>query len=70
MKLYTKMHLLEALKEAGLPSTYKSLLKLEKDGVVPKSESGTDFSVNRMRLYTGDEIKTIVSLVKTHKKNG
>lgn len=69
MKIYTKMHLLAALKDAGLPSTYKSLLKMEREGVVPGS-AGNDNSIpgRSQRFYTETEIVEIVDRVKLHKQ--
>ena len=67
-KMYSKQHLLQALKKEGLPSTYKSLLKYEKAGIVPTGDNAIGFGIsNRWRLYTEDEIKQIVDTVKKHK---
>lgn len=62
--IYTKKHLLEALKEAGLPSSYKTLLKMENAGVVPRG--GEIKSTDSDRFYTEEEINSIVSKVKEH----
>jgi len=66
MKIFTKSSLLNALKEAGLPHSYKWLLKAEKDGLIPRDN---EIGVNNHRFYTEDEIKSIVNIVKNHKKN-
>ena len=62
MEVYTKKHLLEALAKAGLPSSYKSLLEIERRGVIPRG--GMLKSVNDDRFYTLEEINSIVEQVK------
>lgn len=68
MKLFTKMHLLAALEQNNLPHTYKSLLKMEREGIIPTS-GGLEFSMNRQRLYTEEEINDIVSKVRVNKND-
>jgi len=66
--VYTKKHLLEALRKENLPHSYKSLLKLERTGVIPCSANGIEtISGNRQRLYSAEEMSAIVDKVKTHK---
>lgn len=65
MKVLTKKHLLEALAKEGLPSSYKSLLKYERLGIVP-TKGAVERSGN-WRLYTEQEIKEIVQMVREHK---
>lgn len=68
MKVYTKKHLLEALSKEGLPATYKSLLKYEKLGIIPTNGSAEGVgTAGNWRLYTEEEIKSIVVKVKQHK---
>lgn len=63
MKIFTKSSLLSALKVAGLPHSYKWLLKAEKEGLIPRDN---EIGVNNHRFYTEDEIKSIVSKVKKY----
>jgi len=76
--IFTKSHLLEALKKAHTQSkknggpdigyTYKSLLEYEKKGIIPRG--GTEIEVSSAnRFYTRDEIDAIVRRVKDY-KNG
>ena len=77
MKVLTKLHLLKALKEANdksvknggpqIPSNYKSLMDLERDGVIPRG--GGIVSPRNDRLYTQEEIDDIVRKVVAY-KNG
>ena len=66
MKVYTKIHLLKALKKAGLPHTYKSLLNYEKQGIIDRG--GEIESASNNRYFTEQEIKTIVAKIKEQKK--
>ena len=67
-KIYSKKHLLEALKSAGQPFTYASLLEYEKKGVLPKPEHAIGFGNGRWRFYTMVEIKENVRLVAEYRK--
>lgn len=70
MKVFTKKHLLEALKKEGLPSSYKSLIKYENMGVIPTSLNVEGLgNAGNWRLYTEQDIKEIVRKVKEHKRN-
>lgn len=69
MKLFTKVHLLEALKNAGLPSTYKALLKMESDGIISRGGKDVEVLDNTDRFYTREEIKEIVLKIKAYKRN-
>lgn len=67
MKVYTKKHLLKALKKAGLPHSYKTLLQYERLGLIDRG--GNEIEVrNNERFYTEQEIKSIVVKVKTYKE--
>lgn len=71
MKLLTKMHLLEALKAAGVPHTYKTLIRYEKAGIIPQSTTSIEYEIGpRRRLYTEDEIKEIVAKVVEYRRGG
>lgn len=71
MQLFSKQHLLQALKDNGLPYTYKSLLKYEKLGVIPSSDNAIGMGVtNRWRLYTKEQIDSVVLKLKEYKRNG
>lgn len=63
MKIFTKSSLLGALKSAGLPHSYKWLLKAEKEGLIPRDN---EIGVNNHRFYTDEEIKSIVDKVKIY----
>lgn len=68
MKVFTKKHLFDALKEAGLPYSYKSLLKFERLGIIPTNNASGEVSgVNNWRLYTEKEIKEIVKKIRAYK---
>lgn len=62
--MFSKRHLLEALKKAKVPYTYKALLKFERDGVIPMP-SRVD---GRERYYTREQIEMIVEKVRVHKQ--
>lgn len=66
VKVYTKIHLLKALKEAGLPHTYKSLLNYEKQGVV--NRGGEIVSASNDRYFTESEITEIVEKIRRMKQ--
>ena len=65
--IYRKKDLMEALKKAGLPWSYKSILHFEEIGLFERSKNHTG-----NRLYTGQEIEEIVQKVAVYKrsKNG
>lgn len=68
--IYTKKHLLKALAEAGLPYSYKSLIKYEKLGVIPRETSHEVAGVSHdMRFYHEEDIENIVAKIKEYKKN-
>lgn len=64
MNLFSKRHLLEALKRAGVPYTYKVLLKYERDGIIPEP-SRVD---GRERFYTQEQIEEVIQRVLVYKK--
>jgi hypothetical protein len=64
--IYTKKHLLLALKEAGLPFSYPTLIAYEKAGIIPQPDSKVSFADRNWRFYTGEEIENIVSKVKNY----
>lgn len=66
MKVFTKIHLLQALKEAGLPCTYRSLLNYERQGIINRG-GGEIESASNDRYFTEQEIKEIVEKIKVLK---
>ena len=63
MVVKTKKDLQKALSEAGLPSSYNSILGYEKSGLI--SRGGTEIKVaSRDRFYTQQEIQEIVNRIK------
>lgn len=67
MKVYTKQHLFEALQKAGLPASYKTLLKYERLGIIPRDSEMDVQGVHGTRFYSEKEINQIVERVKKHK---
>ena len=68
-KLFSKKYLLVALKKAGLPYSYKALIKYERRGIIPQPESAVGFgSMKKWRLYTQEEIDEIVQKMTSYKK--
>lgn len=67
--VFSKKYLLESLKRAGVPYSYKSLLLYEKKGIIPKPENAIGFGRgSKWRLYRQDEINDIVARVVAYKK--
>ncbi len=58
----TKIDLLKALREARLPFSYKTMLKYEADGIIPRMGKPGE-----IRYFTDKEIKSIVNKVKNYK---
>jgi hypothetical protein len=75
-RIYSKKHMLKALKEADkkhknikVPYSYKSLIVLEKKGVIPESFSDFDLAGGQpWRLYTKEEIENNVQKVIQYKR--
>ena len=67
-QIFSKKHLLEALKRADQPFTYASLLQYEKKGVIPQPEHAIGFGNGRWRFYTQDEINENVKLITDYRK--
>lgn len=67
-QIYSKKHLLEALKKAGLPFTYASLLQYEKRGVVPQPKHAIGFGNGRWRFYTMQEINENVKRIGNYRR--
>lgn len=61
MKIYTKKDMLQALKDAGLPSTYLTLQHYEAKGIIDRSDRMTN------RSYTLEEIRENVERVRLAK---
>lgn len=66
-KLFSKKHLLKALKKAGLPYSYPSLVTMERKGIIPQSDNAIGVGTNRWRLYTKEELDMIVERVRQYK---
>ena len=66
-KLYSRKHLLLALKQAGLPHTYITLLSYERKGIVPKPKLAIGFGNGKWRFYTREDIKSTVRLVRKYR---
>ncbi len=67
--LFSKRHLLKALKEAGLPFTYVTLMDLEKKGVVSKPQHMQVMNGFKWRFYTQEEINENIKKIREY-KNG
>lgn len=65
----TKKHLVDALKKAGLPNAYSTILHYEAIGVIPKAKNPIDFGHTQWRSYSDKEIENIVERVKKHVSN-
>jgi len=73
--LYTKKHMMEALKAAGekypklkIGHSYITLLKMERTGVINLANRSLTVNDRNWRFYTGKEIKENVDRVVAHKK--
>ena len=65
--ILSKKHLMEALKRAGLPYSYNSILDFERKGVIPRPESelgNQEYKGNR--VYNQEEIEQIVAKVSAY----
>lgn len=67
-QIYTKQFLLETLAKNGLPATYKTLMKYEELGIIPKPVTGGVGSAKNWRLYSEEEIQIIVEKVREYVK--
>ena len=64
--LMTKKYLQQALREAGLPSSYVTLLSYERQGIIPAPRTPTLGGGRDTRFYTQEEIDQIVIAVRAH----
>lgn len=64
--LYSKKHLLQALREAGLPCSYPTLVRYEKEGIVSKPAGMVGYMDREWRFYTQEEIEQVLAAVKAH----
>lgn len=66
---YSKQHLLIALAKAGLPCSYTTLIKYERNGIIPAPNSPATFKKSKRvwRFYSEEEIEDIIAKVKKHK---
>lgn len=67
-ELYSKQILLEALKEAGLPHSYPSLLRYEKKGIIQRPANEIKYPDRSWRFYTIEEIDRIVIRIRKYIK--
>lgn len=67
-ELFGKKQLLQALKDAGLPATYQSLLKYERSGIVRQPIRQIKYTDRSWRAYTIDELRDIIEAIRIHKK--
>lgn len=65
-KLYSKKHLLKALKAAKLPASYPTMLKYETLGVLTKPQGQVIYDDRVWRFYTQKEIDANVQRVKNY----
>lgn len=68
IQLYSKRHLLKALKKNRLPHSYMTLMKYEKMGVVTQPIRAIGFGNGRHRLYTQEDINENVDRVRKFQK--
>lgn len=70
---FSKKHLYEALRKAGLPATRMSVLNYERQGVLLKPKKQMHFADKIWSFYTKEEIDESVArvadFVKTNKKS-
>lgn len=60
--MYFKKQMFEKVKEAGVSISYQTLLKYEKNGVIPPPQR-----VGSWRMYSDEDIALIIEKVKTHR---
>jgi len=65
-QVFTKKHLAAALKEAGLPYSYPTLLNYERQGIIAKPNQNAEFVDRFWRFYTREEIDQAVVNVKAY----
>lgn len=70
-KVYYKGDLLAYLKSKGLPASYPTLLKYEKEGILPppRKEKVGNFP-KKWRVYTGREMKELANKMISMVENG
>ena len=64
--LYPVSHLFKELRENNLPCTFKSLLNLEKRGLILEPTERRLIRGHQWRLYTIDRIQEIIKHLKSH----
>lgn len=65
-KIYKKSHLMKLLEFHGLGSTYLTILRYERMGLIPSPRIMTDGLKVRQRRYTGAQLLEIVDIVKEY----
>lgn len=66
-KMYSKKHLLNALRAEGLPCTYPTILKYEREHLINKPYGMVVFDDRKWRFYTKGEIDVIIEAAKAYK---
>jgi hypothetical protein len=67
-KLYSKRILQKALKDAGLPFSYPTLLRYEKARIINRPKGEVKYADRAWRFYSLEEITTIVAIIKKNNK--
>lgn len=63
--LYNKKYFIEKLKEAGLPNTYLTILRWEKNGTITRPKNMQIMTNGKpWRLYTMEEIQENINKIK------
>ena len=65
--LRSKQHFLKALKSAGLPASYPTLLLWEKEGVIEKPKVMKMINGKKWRFYSVEEIRANIRKIKEHR---
>lgn len=67
LEIVSKQALLKRLAEEGLPHTYLSLVRWEKQGIIEKPRNMIQYTKSQWRVYTIEEVEKIVGQVKKFK---
>ena len=65
--LFSKKHLLIALRQSGLPCTYMTLLKYERKGIIDQPQHMQMMNGKQWRFYTEEEIEQNIEKIRTYK---
>ena len=64
--IFSKKHFLKALKEAGLPCTYPTLIKFENKGIIDKPKQMQSMNKHEWRFYTEDEMEKNIKKLRLY----